>query len=698
MTRRLLNREWSWLSFNSRVLAEAGRSGTPLLERIKFLAISSSNLEEFFMIRVAALKRLDKMASPPRSPDGLLPAEQLAGIRRRVLEMMRIQYSILTDELLPGLLAAGIRLLSSEDELEPWLDELEALYHETIKPILTPISVGTTHPFPNLVTGRLYLAVSLQVDEARTDLLEECRLSFVEIPVRASGRFIWLDSQTCVPLERIVRLFLPGLFSGYTVAGAWLVKVTRDADLNIEQDAAGDLLRLIETKLTRMHHRSVVRLEYEEKMDESLRGLLAQQLGVREEDQYAIAGLFTLHDLFSLWEIPGWDELKYREEAPVMPLFFGSGDIFQALASRDYLLFHPYHSYAPVIELLNQAADDPSVLAIKQTLYRTSTDSAVISALERAARSGKYVSVIVELKARFEERRNIAWARRLEDAGAHVMYGLAGLKTHAKLLLVVRKEEDGIRRYLHLATGNYNERTARAYTDFSFFTAGGVLGDDVATLCNMLTGFTWPQSFSLLTVAPLDFRQKLLALIEREEDNARRGQKAALTAMMNSLSDSGIIKALARAAEAGVRIRLIVRGICQLVPGKNISVRSIVGRYLQHARVCHVYNGGADEYYLSSADWMVRNLDRRVELLFPVRDEGLRGFLQQVLQLQFMDTFNAWELNPDGSYQRVEGQPVRDSFAEIRALVERMETAVADEVIQQFMPLRHIDTDQGDQG
>lgn len=698
MSRRFLNREWSWLAFNSRVLAEAGRPETPLLERIKFLAISSSNLEEFFMIRVAALKRLGEMRTPPRSPDGLLPAGQLAGIRSRVLDMMKMQYSILDGELIPGLLAAGVRLLSTRSDLEPWMDELSSFYHDTVRPVLTPISVGTTHPFPNLVTGRLYLAVSLRVDGDRTDLLEKCQLSFVEIPVRANGRFVRLDPQTCVPLELVVRMFLPGLFGGYSVAGAWLVKVTRDADLDIEQDAAGDLLRLIETKLTRMHHRSVVRLEYELGMDESLRGLLAGQLGVGEEDQYPIAGLFTLHDLFALWETIERDDLKYQEQPPVSPRFFSGGDVFKAIAARDRLLFHPYHSYAPVIELLSQAADDPAVLAIKQTLYRTSADSSVITALERAARSGKYVSVIVELKARFEERRNIAWARRLEDAGAHVMYGLAGLKTHAKLLLVVRKEQDGIRRYVHLATGNYNESTARVYTDLSFFTAGRVIGDDVAALCNMLTGFTWPQGFSLLSVAPLDFRQKLLALIGREEDNARRGQKASITAMMNSLSDSGVIEALGRAADAGVRIRLVVRGICQLVPGDNISVRSIVGRYLQHARVCHVHNGGDDEYYLSSADWMLRNLTRRVELFFPVRDEALREFLREVLQLQFMDTVNAWELRPDGSYQRVQGRHARDSFAEIRALVERMEAASADDVIQRFVPLRHIHTDQGDQG
>jgi len=697
MSGRFFNREWSWLAFNSRVLDESRRPGTPLLERVRFLSISSSNLEEFFMIRVAALKRLGAMHVPARSPDGLEPREQLAGIRERVLEMNRLQYRVFHEELLTGLVSRGIRLMLQKEEIEPWLDELSILYRDSIRPVLTPISVGGTHPFPNLVTGRLYLAVSLRPDEARTDQIEKSRLSFVEIPVRAHGRFLRLEEGCFVPLELVVRTFLPELFGGYVVEGAWLIKVTRDADLDIEQDAAGDLLTLIENKLTRMHRRSVVRLEYEQGMDETMRLLLAHRLGVGESDQYGVEGLFTLHDLAGFVERISRPGLVWPEATAVEDRDFVVDGPFAAIATRDRLLFHPWHSYKPVIDFITQAADDPAVLAIKQTLYRTSADSAVIDALERAARAGKYVSVVVEIKARFDERRNIAWARRLEDAGAHVVYGLAGLKTHAKLLLVVRKEPGGIRRYLHLATGNYNESTARLYTDFSFFTVDRVLGDDVAAVCNMLTGFTWPRSGARLAVAPLDMRQKLLALIAREEDNARRGGKGMIRAMMNSLSDRGIIEALERAASAGVRIDLIVRGICLLVPDRNISVRSIVGRYLQHARVSQFHNGGDEEFYLSSADWMTRNLERRVEFLFPVLDAGLRLFLKNTLDLFFRDTLNAWELQADGAYRRVPGREETDSFTEAGCLIASLENPAPDEVLQHFVPIRHMYTDQGEQ-
>lgn len=687
------NREWSWLEFNRRVLAEAAEAENPLLERLKFTAIVTSNLEEFFMVRVAALRQQREASFQGSSADMRTPEEQLEGIRVRVKSLLKDQYQIFHGELLPQLEENGIRLLTGLEQLEPFGELLRTIFRNEIRPVLTPISVGPTHPFPNLVSGRLYLAVQLEPEASLDERIEKTDLSFIEIPVKMAGRFVRVDEEVFVPLELVIKLMVPDIYTGYRVIEAGIVRLTRDADFSIEEDAAGDLLKEIETYIKRMHRRSVVKLEYEEGLSRKVVERLMAEGELDQESVYPIPGLLNLQDLFEVYGGLNRPRLKDQPTPPIYPPDFNGQDPFASIDEKDRLLFHPYHAYDPVVEMVTRAAQDSRVLAIKQTLYRTSTDSSIIKALVEAAEAGKYVSVVVELKARFDEERNITWAKTLEDAGVHVIYGLAGLKTHAKALMIVRKEPSGIHRYVHLATGNYNETTARLYTDFSYFTSDESFGEDVTQLYNLMTGFSYPGRWNRLTIAPLDLRSKFADLIRRERENARKGLKGRITAMMNSLSDRGIVEELYLAAMAGVKIRLIVRGICILKPNMknisdNISVISIVGKYLQHPRIYYFYNGGEEEYYLSSADWMTRNLDRRVEILFPVQDADSRRFLAAMLKIQLNDTINAWALNVNGSYRRLRSKKSNDCFEQIYTYIKKQEAAkVKDDEVQVFRPV-----------
>lgn len=677
------NREWSMLDFQKRVLYEASESANPLLERAKFIAIVAKNLEEFFMVRVAILKKQAALGLKSGSPDGLSAQEQLIGIRSRVEKLIKKQYSILYKEIIPSLKKYGIELLVEASDLEPFEAYLSSLFEAQIKQVLTPISVGPTHPFPTLISGALYLAVELEPSEGRDEAIETSSLSFVEIPINIFGRFLKAgEDEIYVPIENVVKMFIDRIYNGYRLLSATVIRVTRDADFAIDVDAISDILNEIETLVNRMHQRSVVKLEYEKGISSSVLKTLVETNELLPEDLYPIEGILDLGGLWAIYGTSGKSELKDSPITPVYPDVLRDEDIFDVVSKQDVVLFHPYHTYDPVVELLSRASTDDKVLAIKQTLYRTNSNSEIVNALAVAAENGKYVTVVDELQARFDEKRNIQLAKRLEDAGAHVIYGIAGLKTHAKAMMIVRREKNGIKRYIHLATGNYNESTAKQYTDFSFFTSDDYIAEDVATFFNLLTGFSLPTGWNRLAVAPLNLRERFLSLIRRESSNAGNGIKSHIVAKMNALLDPEIIEALYEASNAGVKIELIVRGSCALKPGlkgvsENVTVRSIVGRYLEHPRVYYFYNGGEEEYYLASADWMPRNLDRRVEDLFPVLGKKERQFVQKILDIQFSDNVNAWSLFSNGDYELIEGKgAAKNSFELIYNFIREKEKPV----------------------
>lgn len=695
--KNFINREWSWLAFNSRVLNESKESHNPLLERLKFSAIVSSNLEEFFMVRVAALKQQHALGIKGNSPDLLTPVEQLSGIRKRVVALLKEQYSIFNKDILPAMAQQEIRILTKSQDINKHKDYLRQIFEQQLQKILTPLSVGPTHPFPNLVSGKIYLGLELEPHEDNPKVLEQGNLSFIQIPSGIMGRFVKLkDSDTYIPLEYVVKMFADKIYNGYKILSTGIFKITRDADFSIDPDAASDLLTEIEINIKRLHKRSVVRLEHQKDFSPVVLNALIRALEIGEDDIYPLPGIINLQDLFELYGKCTRPHLKDDIKDPVYPVEFADKDIFEVIREKSPVLYHPYHSYDPVVELLARAATDPDVLAIKMTLYRTSSGSEIIDALIMAAENGKYVSIVDELRARFDEERNIDVARRLENAGAHVIYGVAGLKTHAKCLLIVRKEGNEFRRYVHMATGNYNEKTAKLYTDLSYFTSDSLIGEDASTLFNLLTGFSLPNKWNKLIVAPLDLRSKLVSLINRETENARNGIKTHIIAKMNSLLDKKMVMALYEASQAGVKINLVVRGICSLKPGipglsENIQVNSIIGRYLEHPRIYYFYNGGAEEIYLSSADWMTRNLDRRVELLFPVEGSSQKAFIKNILDIQFKDNANSWVLGPDCNYQMINTKGKKDSFSIIYQNIKKAEQKKKSSDMQQFKPIKSID-------
>ena len=655
-TARFFNRELSWLAFNERVLEEAADPTTPLLERIKFAAIASSNLDEFFMVRVAAVRR--EVEEETTTPDlaGLTPSQQLAAIRQRAHVFVARLYRLVNDELLPALGAERISIVPVATLNEPRRAALAAFFREGVFPVLTPLAIDVSRPFPLLASLSLNLALLLEADGEEP----ERRLAIVQVPwglarlVDVSGG----DGVCYVLLEDVIRAQLAQLFPGQVILESAVIRLARDAELELDDEGGNTHLEVVEREVRRRRRSDVVRLEVESPASEELLGLLRDQLDISPEDVYAVPGPLDLRVLLALTELPGLDALRDPPLQPASPAGEQEHrDLFEMLDERDILLHHPYESYDPVVALIDRAADDPDVLAIKQTLYRTSIGSPIIAALQRAAERNKQVTVLVELTARFDEERNIRWARALEQAGAHVIYGVRRYKTHAKICLIVRRTASGLRRYVHLGTGNYNERTARIYTDFSLMTSAQAFAEDATAFFSALTGYSDPPRLKRLVMAPTHLRPRFLKLIDRERRRAADGQPAEILAKMNSLIDEDIISALYTAAQGGVKIKLNVRGICALrpaVPGlsDNIDVISIVDRFLEHSRIYYFLNGGEEQVYLASADWMSRNLDKRVELMFPVDDAAHKTTVLNALRAMFRDNVKARCLRPDGSYER----------------------------------------------
>lgn len=659
------NRELSWLQFNERVLGEAKDKSIPLFERLKFLGITASNLDEFFMVRVASLKDMVNAKYKKQDIAGLTPEEQLEKINKSAHDLVRQQYAVYNRTLLQLLKQQGFVMIKHHEELSGEQQEfVDAYFEETIYPVVTPMAVDSSRPFPLIRNKSLNIGALLS-KKCRESTEEEIEFATVQVP---SGlpRIVMLpkgekDEVFCILLEEIIERNMEKLFLNYSILCAHPYRVMRNADLTIDEDEAEDLLKEIERQLKKRQWGEAIRLEVEDSIDKGLMKILKLELGIREEDIYKINGPLDLTFLSKLYGTPGFEHLKYPHYIPQPAKEFlnTEEDIFTKIRRGDILLHHPYQSFDPVVDFVRKAARDPKVLAIKQTLYRVSGNSPIITALTQAAENGKQVSVLVELKARFDEENNIVWARKLEKSGCHVIYGLVGLKTHSKITLVVRMEEDGIRRYVHLGTGNYNDATAKLYTDLGLFTCSEPIGADATAVFNMLSGYSEPLMWNKLGVAPIWLRDKFYYLINREKENAKKGKEAHIIAKMNSLCDKGIIEALYEASAAGVKIELIVRGICCLKVGisgvsENITVRSIVGNFLEHSRIFYFNNNGKEEVYLASADWMSRNLDRRVELMFPVDKEEIRKEVIEILKVQLADTLKAHVLKDSGEYGKID--------------------------------------------
>ena len=656
-----ISRELSWLEFNDRVLEEGLDARNPLLERLKFVAIYGTNLDEFFMIRVAAIKQQIEAQVVRRSEDGRTPIEHLEAISERLRGSLPQQMRLLNEELWPALEREGIRLMRVAELDEATQSALERTFDETVFPVLTPLAVDSGHPFPYI--SNLSLSLAVELEEPTRDGIE---LHFARVKIPPTlPRFVPVEGASAgerrfVLLEDLIAHHLDGLFPGMHVRDSYLFRVTRDADLDLQEDEADDLLRAIESELRRRRFGEPVRLELERGMPEYMRDFLCNSLELAPVDCYEIEGLMALSDLWQIVNLPGYEPLRDKPFMPAIPKrLIGATDIFAQIREGDILLHHPYDSFDPVIQFVRQAAEDPKVLAIKATLYRTSgKNSPIVRALLTAAENEKQVAVIIELKARFDEENNIEWAKRLERAGAHVVYGFANQKVHAKTLLVVREDEDGLRRYMHFGTGNYNEKTALLYTDLSLFTCRPELGTDDAQLFNALTGFSKVTDYEDLWVAPVTFHRELMARIDRETEHARAGRRAGIRAKINAITEIDVVRGLYRASQAGVPIDLLVRGMCVLRPGvpgvsENIRVRSIVGRFLEHSRIFVFENGGDRETHIASADWMGRNLDRRVELAVPVLDPVIAETLgSHLLTVLLGDNVKSRELQEDGSYRR----------------------------------------------
>jgi polyphosphate kinase len=655
---KFFNRELSWLEFNQRVLDEALDDSLPLLERLKFLAITASNLDEFFMVRVGGLRVLVEQGIASVDPAGMTPAEQLAAIGRRALEMIAQQQSCF-QELEQKLAEAGIRRFRAADLTDRRARAVEQVFESEISSVMTPRAVRVGDEFPLLVNQMLHVAVHLAPD-ATSD--QKPRLALIPLG-RSLPRYFTLGAAdrgySYVLLEDVVVRMLGRFFPGEKVLGHAVFRITRNADFTLRDDLATDLLAGMEGILTARRHGACVRLEVAADSNEKLVTALTEALSVGSESIFMTTAPLELGAFMQMADLPGFDALRYEPWPPqASPDLEPGVKMFDILARRDILLYHPYESFDPVVRLVEEAAADPDVLAIKQILYRTSRNSPIVAALARAAQRGKYVTAIVELKARFDEARNIEWARRLEESGGQVIYGVKGLKTHAKTCIIVRREPHGVVRYVHFGTGNYNELTSKIYSDVSLLTSNEELGADAVTFFNAITGYSQPQRYRKIEAAPTGLRQRLLELIEGETSRKLEGQKASIDAKLNSLVDPEIIQALYAASQAGVPIRLNIRGVCCLRPGvpdlsPTINVVSIVDRFLEHARLLRFHHGGDDLVFIASADWMPRNLDRRIELLVPVEDQAAKARLIAILQTYFEDNVKARSLTPDGSYVRV---------------------------------------------
>ena len=667
------NRELSWLSFNGRILNEVRDNALPVLNRMKFLAITASNMDEFFMVRVASLKDMVNAGYNKSDFSGMTPSQQLSAIHEIAHDFYHKQYTTWNRSLIPLLKKENVLLKDSYEQLnesqERYVDEY---FEETVYPVLTPMAVDASRPFPLIRNKSLNIAALLSKKKGskliKTKKSDVGKYDFATVQVPSVlDRLVEIPNDegmdhTFILLEQIIERNIAKLFKNYDVISAHPYRVMRNADLSIDEDDASDLLKEIQKQLKRRQWGEVIRIEVEDKMDERLLNMLRENLEVSKEAIYECSGPIDLGIAMKLAGLEGYDHLRVApyEGVHISRLTPADGkavDLFEEIKKGDILMHHPYESFDPVVALIAQAASDPKVLAIKQTLYRVSGNSPIIAALAAAAEAGKQVTVLVELKARFDEENNIVWAKRLEQAGCHVIYGLVGLKTHCKIALIVRREEDGIRRYVHLGTGNYNDSTAKLYTDCGLFTASDWIGEDATAVFNMLSGYSEPEVWNRLIVAPIWLRKKFYSLIDREIEHAKKGREARIVAKMNSLCDPKMIERLYAASAAGVSIELIVRGICCLKTGipqvsENIRVISIVGEFLEHSRIFYFYNDGQEEIYMGSADWMPRNLDRRVEIIFPLEDEASKAKAMHILDVLLNDNKKAYERKGDDTYER----------------------------------------------
>lgn len=675
-----INRELSWLEFNQRVLDEAIDPATPLLERLKFFCITSSNLDEFFEIRMAGLKQQIESDVVERSIDGLTASQTVRAVVKRIRAMVHQQYTSWKETLQPALAREGLRVLAMHDLTGVERDWASRYYQTQVRPVLTPLAIDPAHPFPQLLNKSLNMIVQLDLIKSGQKLRH---LAVVQVP-RVLPRLVSLPDdeprRNFLLLDDLIGSHLADLFPGTSILGYWHFRVTRNSELYIDEEEVANLLKAVETELHNRRRGDAVRLELDADCPEEIRQALLGTLRLEQEDLYPIDGPLNPTPLMALYEGDHSPELRDPPfVAPIGRSLRHRPNIFEAIRQRDLLLHHPYESFDSVVQLLEEAAKDPDVLAIKQTLYRTGGDPRIIGALMNAVQHGKQVTAVVELRARFDEANNIQWARQLEQAGVHVVYGLVGYKIHAKICLIVRRDEDGIRRYVHFGTGNYNPTTARIYTDLSLMTCHPDFGEDATNLFNLLTGICQFKGMRRLVVAPFELHDRMLHLIRREMENAAKGLPARVAAKMNALVDEKLIETLYRASEAGVQVDLIVRGICCLRPGikglsSRITVRSIVDRFLEHSRIFYFENGCQPEVYLSSADWMPRNFFRRVELAIPIIDGVLRDrLISEVLALPLADTVKARLLQPDGSYRRATGTPRQ---RHVRSQVEFIRLAV----------------------
>jgi len=696
------NRELSWILFDHRVLSEARDKQIPLFERLKFLSITASNLDEFFMIRVASLR--DMVNAGYHKPDisGMTPKSQLEALNEAIHHLVDLQYSTYNRSLLPLLEQNSLHVIRQHEHLtEEEAAYVDHYFENNVYPVLTPMAVDSSRPFPLIRNKSLNIGALV----SKKDCEEELEFATVQVP-SVLARIVLLPTdgqgQKVILLEEIIERNIHKLFLNYNIVCAHPFRIMRNADLTIEEEEAADLLKEIEKQLKKRQWGEVIRLEVESGIDKRLLKTIKQELHMEEQNIYKIDGPLDLTFLMKMYGLEGFEHLKKEKYDPQpVPELPAGCDIFEEIRKGDVLLHHPYQSFLPVVDFIRQAAKDPEVLAIKQTLYRVGGNSPIIAALAQAAENGKQVSVLVELKARFDEENNIVWARKLEKAGCHVIYGLVGLKTHSKITLVVRREEDGIRRYVHLGTGNYNDATAKLYTDIGMFTCSENIGEDATAVFNMLSGYSEPLQWNKLSMAPLWLKNKYLYLIERERKYALEGRPAQIIAKMNSLCDKDIISALYKASAAGVRIDLIVRGVCCLkvgIPGvsENITVRSIVGNFLEHSRIFYFKNDENYEIYCGSADWMPRNLERRVEIMFPVEKKELKEELLHVLSSQLRDTVKAQVLNDDGTYTPIDkrGREIyhsQEAFCQeaVRKAAQNEEELVGRR--RTFIPERHLD-------
>ena len=679
-----INRELSWLEFNARVLEEAQDPSVPLLERLKFLAIFSGNLDEFYMVRVAGLNNREPAEiSSPEAHDASLTRDVLDAISKRVHAMVGEQYRVLRQEVLPGLAKAGLKLTSVPDAGGAQAAELEAYFQNKVMPVLTPMAIDPAHPFPHIQNRSLYVGALLKTRTRGKVKSPETFLAIIPVPP-ILPRFVPVTTgegnDNFVLLEELIGSHLGQIFQGFAVQEYTTFRLTRDQDFELTDQDSEDLLKQIQSELSKRKRGAAVRLEIGHSVSEGLSRALTGWFELEANDVYPIDGPVNLAAFWSWLSLPGYAAQRDEAYAPQPPrrVQKHKGDLFSLVRQGDLLLHHPYESFETVVDFVEQAAKDPDVLAIKQTLYLTGRNSPVVAALSHAAERDKQVTALVELKARFDEEANIEWARHLERVGAHVVYGLVGLKTHCKVTLVVRNDGDKIRRYVHLGTGNYNPSTAKMYTDIGLMTCDDRIGEEVSLLFNMMTGYSLPPKWQKLAVAPHGLREWVVEKIEREIAHRQAGRESRIVAKMNALVDGAVIRALYRASQAGVPIELVIRGICCLRPGlpgvsETIRVRSIVGRYLEHSRIFHFANGGSPEVFLGSADWMPRNFDRRVEVVFPVEDKALKQrVIDEILAATLLDDAKARVLRRDGTYARVGGTVASQTvFQELARGAER---------------------------